>query len=156
MKINKKQKTIMRIFGTVLFTIALILILDLAFNGSKTKVDKKYVGIWMIGYKFYSGDTEEDLLHTFEQELHLQKDGTFYTREISREIESGSHVSGTYEIDGNKITLNFEQSGKNVTNVLISKDNKLCTTVSCKQYYTKDKIEKYFPMFNSKVTTQEE
>ena len=35
MKINKKQKTIMRIFGTVLFAIALILILDLAFNGSK-------------------------------------------------------------------------------------------------------------------------
>lgn len=156
MKINKKQKTIMRVFGAILFAIALILILDLAFNGDKTKIDKKYIGVWMIGYKFYSGDTEEDLLHTFEQELHLEKDGTFYTREISREIENGSHVSGTYEASNDKLTLTFEQNGESVTNILLLKDDKLCTTVSCEKYYTKDKIEKYFPMFNATVTTSEE
>lgn len=156
MKVNKKQKTIMKICGTILFAVALILILDQIFNGNKNIIDKKYTGVWMIGYKFYSGETEEDLLHTFEQELHLNKDGTFYTKEVTKEINNGSYVSGTYEASNNKLTLTFEQNGENVTNILILKDNKLCTTVSCEKYYTKDKIEKHFSMFNATVTTKEE
>ena len=155
MKINKKQKTIMRIFGTILFAIALIMTLDLMFNGSKKKVDQKYVGTWMIGYKFYSGKTEDNLLYSFEQELHLLKDGTFYTKEVTKKVESSSYVSGTYETSDDKITLKFEQNGKNVTNILILNEDKLCTDVSCKQYYTKDKIEKYFSMFNATITTSE-
>jgi len=156
MKINKKQKTIMKTFGTILFAIALILILDLAFNGNKIKIDKKYTGVWMIGYKFYSGETEDNLLHTFEQELHLESDGTFYTKEITKEIENGSHVSGTYEASNDKISLKYEQNGEEVINTLILKDKKLCTTVSCDKYYTKDKIEKYFPMYNVTITTKGE
>ena len=155
MKINKKQKTIMKAFGTFLFVLALVLILDLAFNG-KNKIDKKFIGTWMIGYKFYSGETKDNLLHTFKQELHLEKDGTFYTKEITKEINNGSSVSGTYEIKDNKITLIFEQNGEEVINNLIFKDNKLCTSVKCDTYYTKDKIEKYFDNFNAIIKTSEE
>ena len=156
MKINKKQETIMRVFGTILFVIALVLILDLTFNENKNKIDKKYIGVWMIGYKFYSGDTKENLLHTFEQELHLAKDGTFYTKELVKGIEDSSYVSGTYDIDNDKITLKYDQNGKSVTNILLFKDNKLCISVNCKKYYTKDKIEEYFSMYNTTVTTKEE
>ena len=156
-KINDKQRIIMRIFGTFLFALALILILDLVFNGSKTKIDRKYVGTWVIGYKFYSGETDENLLYTFVQELHLEKDGTFYTKEIT-EPNNGNdnYVSGTFEeIDG-KLVLNYTQSGTKKTNTVIFKNDKLCTSISCNRYYTKNKVSKYFDMYNSTVTTSEE
>lgn len=151
MKINKKQKLIMKIFGTFLFALALVLILDLAFGISK-KINKDYVGNWKIGYKFYESKTEKNLLYTFEQELHLLKDGTFYTKEVTTpDNGSNNYVSGTYTVFENKVTLVYDQNGKEKTNILILKDNKLCLTTTCEKYYSLNKVEKYYPMYKTSI-----
>jgi hypothetical protein len=156
-KINKRQKLILKVAATCLFAIALILILDLVFNGSKSKISNKYVGTWEIGYAFYEGETEDNLLYTFVQELHLLKDGTFYTKEIKTldDDTESNYVSGTYETSNNKVTLNYEQSGEKKSNILTLNDNRLCLDTSCNTYYTLDKIEGYFVMYNASLSSEE-
>lgn len=156
-KLNKNQKRIMKIVGTILFAIALVLLLNLLFNGNKVKIDKKYVGVWKIGYKFYSGqDKSEKELYTYEQELHLLKDGTFFTKvKTTPAGNNESAVSGTYEASEDKLILLYEQNGTEKSNILEFKQDKLCTDSTCSRYYTKDKIENFFDMFNASVTTEE-
>lgn len=155
MKINDKQRKIMRLCGTFLFAIALILTLDLLFNKT-SRIDEKYIGVWMIGYKFYSGEDDSDELYTFVQELYLQKNGTFYTKSITTPVNrSDNSVSGSYEVGTDRITLTFMQNGEEKTNILMINADQLCTTFDCERYYTKDKVEQYFPMYNATITSEE-
>ena len=144
-KINKKQKNIMRLCGAFLFAVALILSLNLIFN--KNKVDSKFVGTWYMGYKYYKGETEDSKMFEFVQEIYLFNDGTFYSKGMKNNVEhEANSVSGTYKIDGDSVILTFEDAKK--TKTLNYKDGKLCATSSCNRYYTKDKLEEYFSIYN--------
>ena len=111
-KINQKQKNIMKLAGTFLFCVALILILNLIFNNND-KIAKKYTGTWAIGYNFYEGETEENLLYTFVQELHLLKDGTFYTKDITTPKNANdTSITGTYEVSNDKLIFSFKQNNE--------------------------------------------
>lgn len=154
-KFNKKQKNILRLAATFFFCLALVLILNLAFN--KNKVDKKYTGLWVIGYNFYNKENNEELLYSFVQELHLLKDKTFYTKDINTPANANeTSIQGKYEISDNKITFRYEQNGQNKTNILIYKDDKLCTNVKCETYYVRDKVDKYFSIYNASIETKED
>ncbi len=147
-KINKKQKKIMRVFGTLLFAIALILTLDLVFNHKK-EIDKKYIGTWFIAYEFTDSEDDSKVVKTYTQELHLSKDGTFYTIGLTNEEEDGTSATGTYSVDNDEIDLVFYRNSVKNNSHLYYKDNKLCNTADCKTFYTKDKLENYFVRTNN-------
>ena len=148
MKLNKKQKNIMKVGATILFSISLILILNIVFNKNKTK---EYVGVWFIGYKYYKDSSKNELAYELTQELHLVNDNTFYTKVISTdETKNGKSVFGTYKIDGNEITLTYNNNESKKTEKVILNNNKLCLSKECVRYYTKDKLEVYFDMAQKK------
>ena len=145
MKFNKKQRTIMRVGATVLFCIALILILNEVFN--KKNKTEEYIGVWIIGYKYYKDSSKSELSYELTSELHLLKDKTFYTKVISTdESKNGVQVSGTYKVDGNEITLTYDNNGKNRVEKAYLNGDKLCLSKECVRYYTKDELKVYFDM----------
>ena len=145
MKFNKKQRKIMRLGATVLFCVVLISLLKIVFFNRNSEKTESYVGVWMIGYKYYSDATKENLLYELTSELHLLRDKTFYTKNASTdESKDGTAVKGTYKVDGNEITLTYDNNGKERIEKIYIDGNKLCLSKECVRYYTKDKLEVYF------------
>ena len=152
MKINKKQKKIMRGGALVLFSIALILILKLVFNINFNGYnDNPYNGTWYIGYKYYEGDNTDKLVFVYARKLHLFSDNTFSMEIEESYVANDTIISGTYRIDDDKLTLSYTSKGQEAKEEYYLIGNKICTSRSCGTYYTRDKIEKYFEQFNTVV-----
>ena len=146
-KINKKQKNIMRWCGLFLFSVALVLSLNILFN--KNKINDKYVGTWYIGYIYYADETKNSKIFEFIQEIYLFNDGTFFSKALKdNEEHKPNSVSGTYTIVDDSVVLKYEEGKK--TKILKYNDGKLCATDSCDKYYTKNKLEKYYSVHNVK------
>ena len=145
MKFNKKQKKIMRVFATILFCVVLVLLLKMLFFDRNKP--KEYVGVWLIGYKYYKDSSKSELSYELTSELHLLNDNTFYTKVISTdESKNGTQVSGTYKVDGNEIILTYDNNGKKRVEKVYMNGKKLCLSKECVRYYTKDSLEVYFDM----------
>lgn len=140
-KINNKQRIMMKLAGTFLFLTALILILNLVFNGDK--VDKKYLGTWKIGYEFKNEQTSDGKNRVYTQELYLLENGTFYTKSFDNNEEQPSY-NGNYEINDDELKLEYLLENENQINNFYFQDDKLCLSKSCTNYYTKDEIKGYF------------
>lgn len=152
-KVNNK-KMYFRIGATICFSIALILILNLIFNKENEELEA-VVGTWQIGFKYYADEdtTEGKEVAEVKQELHLVKDGTFYTKQINVKGNlSDSSVSGTYEVYGNDVVLSYEQMGKknNITLYLKESENQLCMNKSCSTFYKTGDLNSYFVITNYK------
>ncbi|MBE6161372.1 MAG: hypothetical protein E7158_04050 [Firmicutes bacterium] len=145
MKFNKKQKKIMRLGATVLFCIALVLLLDMILNKDD---NNKFIGTWYMGYEIYDKETGE-LKNKIVEELVILKDGTFYTNEKMNGEKTNTSVSGSYKINNSEIVLKYNQLNKDKSNTLHIENSKLCMNSNCNKYYTKDKLEKYFGIRSS-------
>ena len=157
MKFNKKQKKIMRFMATILFSIALILILKLAFN-VEFDVDNNspYNGTWYIGYKYYEGNDTSKLVYVYSRKLNLFSNNKFSVEEAESYVTNDQIYNGTYKISDDKLELNYEVDGKKLKEIYYLIDDKICVERICDKYYTKNKLDKYFEQFNSKLETEEE
>lgn len=151
MKFNNKQRRIMRFGATALFCIILVLILDVLFNKTDES-DNDYVGNWYIGYDVRNKETKETEKQ-IKKELVISNDGSFYTEE-KKDNKVIASVSGTYRLLDDSIILNYYGKEKKLELFLI--DGKLCMNKKCTAFFTKDKLENYFVIYNSNNNEQKE
>lgn len=150
----KNKKIIFKIGATIFFVIALITVLKLLFNTDEKMDIKRITGTWYIEYKFYEGeDTDSKEVNDFIQELHINKDNTFYTSQKNSDEKLGdSTVSGTYKISNDNVILEYKQNGSVVANTLYynESEDKLCLNPGCDTFYTHNVNNTFFVEKNYK------